>query len=306
VKKIRNFFDAFFSLSRSERNGVVVLLSIVLILIVVRVLLPYLIKPDKTSAEKFKNKLELIEERKKIVGEEKYPTNKGFEKQYTKKTKSSAANNFSSDEKDDVELFHFDPNKITYEEMLSLGFKKYVAENIISYREKGGIFKKSTDLAKIYGLDSQLFIRVEPYIFFVRDTEPIVPKIEINTADSIKLQQVKGIGPVLASRIFKFREQLGGFYDLEQLKEVYKLSEETYQTIIPQLDILTTDVRKININFVDINQLKAHPYCNYSNARKIIDHRSKNGRFESVEDILEKLIVDTVTYNRLVPYLSIE
>jgi competence ComEA-like helix-hairpin-helix protein len=47
--------------------------------------------------------------------------------------------------------------------------------------------------------------------------------IDINTADSAAWVALNGIGPGFAKRIMTYREKLGGFYQVDQLKEVYGL-----------------------------------------------------------------------------------
>ena len=49
---------------------------------------------------------------------------------------------------------------------------------------------------------------------------PSVGLININTADIAALQQLSGIGPVLAQRIVDWRETHGQFADVEVLSEV--------------------------------------------------------------------------------------
>jgi len=67
-----------------------------------------------------------------------------------------------------------------------------------------------------------------------------VLKIELNKADSAELVKLRGIGPVLAKRIIRYRTSLGGkFHSVEELRNVYGLSEETFQSIKPYLWIDT-------------------------------------------------------------------
>ena len=76
------------------------------------------------------------------------------------------------------------------------------------------------------------------------------PKIELNSADSAALVQLYGIGPVLSRRIIKYRTSLGGrFHSVEQLKNVYGLSEETFQNILPHVWIDTLNCTKPNASF---------------------------------------------------------
>ena len=72
--------------------------------------------------------------------------------------------------------------------------------------------------------------------------------LELNTCDSAELESLPAIGPVLAARIIKYRNLLGGYAFTEQLKEVYGLTPEAYSTISSRVSADTSLIKKININ----------------------------------------------------------
>lgn len=100
-----------------------------------------------------------------------------------------------------------------------------------------------------------------------------VGRIELNAADSIQLQELRGIGPGFAKRIVVYREQLGGYYCTEQLLEVYGFTEKLYNQVKGNVTVDATKIRKLNINKLNISQLKRHPYISYYEARAIYDYR---------------------------------
>ena len=63
-----------------------------------------------------------------------------------------------------AQLFEFDPNTATQEELQQLGFRDRTAKSIVNYRSKGGQFRKKEDLKKIYTLAEEDYLRLEPYI----------------------------------------------------------------------------------------------------------------------------------------------
>ena len=134
-----------------------------------------------------------------------------------------------------VEDFDFDPNIVSPEDMVRLGFTRFQASNVEKYRKQGGAFSNPHDLLKIYGIDTSFYLSIAKHIRIKQNLPQHVDKgtaaiayVELNSADSLELLGLKGIGPVFASRILKYRNLLGGFYSVSQLLEVYGFPEETY------------------------------------------------------------------------------
>lgn len=305
--RIRKYFDSFFVLSKSERNGAMILFVIVLSLVIFRFLIPTLIQKDKKSEIDYDQRIYQLEKIEDSLHNKNSNPQSHISKinffGVRKEKKVEKEDNLKSDL---VSLSPFDPNLASFEELIRLGFSTFAARNLITYREKGGTIHKGEDLKRIYGVDSLLYNKINPFITIPDENEDKKQLIEINEADSAALTSLKGIGPAYASRICKYRNYLGGFISIEQLKEVYQLPEETYQSIISFLTLDEKKVKKININFVDIRELKRHPYCNYDVARKIIDYRTKKGYIQSVEQLLHDSVVESAVFNRLSPYLSVQ
>lgn len=111
--------------------------------------------------------------------------------------------------------------------------------------------------------------------------------IELNSADTTELMQLRGIGSVLSKRIVKFRDKMGGFYSKEQLAEVYGLSEETLAVIMPHVWADSAKIKPLKVNDLGISELKAHPYISYYMARALKDLQasSPTGRLSSFDEI---------------------
>jgi DNA uptake protein ComE-like DNA-binding protein len=217
-------------------------------------------------------------------------------------------------------LFPFNPNEIELEDWEKLGVKTYLAERIIKYRNKGGKFRKKEDLQKIYGFPLTLYQKLAPYIRLEnvanesndKPTEkPYKPKYEdkpfvfdLNVADTALLNQVKGIGPVLAQRIVSYRDKLGGFVNLEQLYEVYNLPPEVVDEI-KKYARLTTPPRLISINTIAGEDLKKHPYFR-NQAWTIVNYRKQHGNFKKIEDLQKIKAIKPEDWQKMVLYLTLE
>lgn len=113
--------------------------------------------------------------------------------------------------------------------------------------------------------------------------------LELNSADTLQLQELRGIGPTFARRIVAYRDKLGGYYAKEQLMEVYGFTAELYEKIKNQVKVNPSLIKKIDVNAYDIGYLKRHPYISYYEAKAIVDYRNskKNHHIDSIEELKE-------------------
>jgi hypothetical protein len=105
---------------------------------------------------------------------------------------------------------------------------------------------------------------------------------------------------------YQLRQFLGGFHRVSQLKEVYKFPEETYLKVCNQFTADSTLILKMNLNKVEFNQLSKHPYLAYGQTKAILSYRKSMGKYKSAADLLKYKLVDTATYNKIKPYLTVE
>ncbi|MDR2682323.1 MAG: helix-hairpin-helix domain-containing protein [Dysgonamonadaceae bacterium] len=156
--------------------------------------------------------------------------------------------------------------------------------------------------------------------YYVQENEPVVqpqtpraPRtekfpegtvIELNEADTTALMHIPGIGPSFAKRITGYRKILGGYHRIEQLQEVYGMYEELYVRIIPYLKVNPANIARLPVNNASLDQLKAHPYLNFYQAKAIVETRKKKGRLTGIEDLqlLEEFTSDD--WVRITPYLE--
>ncbi|MCY1530077.1 comEA protein [compost metagenome] len=213
-------------------------------------------------------------------------------------------------------LFEFDPNQISLREWQELGLSAKQAQSIINYRNKGGKFYRPEDLKKMYTISSQMYKRLYPYIVIETKSVAMSPTlavkadwdkkptmVNVNLADSAMLDGIKGIGPVFASRILKYRKRLGGFYQKEQLREVYGIDSAKYEEIKTQILIDASVIVKININTANFDDLRQHPYLKFKEINAIIQYRKQHGNYGDIDDLKKVLILSPQTMMALKPYL---
>lgn len=122
-----------------------------------------------------------------------------------------------------VESFRFNPNTVSVEDLIRLGFSEKQAASIERYRASGGRFRRRADFAKSFVVADSVFRRLERFID--------IPKVDLNRADSAALDDLPGIGAWYAKRILAYRVELGGYSFPEQLLDIYRFDREKYDAL---------------------------------------------------------------------------
>ncbi|MDR2970221.1 MAG: helix-hairpin-helix domain-containing protein [Tannerellaceae bacterium] len=102
--------------------------------------------------------------------------------------------------------------------------------------------------------------------------------VELNSADTLILKKVPGIGSAFSNRILKYRNLLGGFYSVAQLSEVYGIDEERYQALKEWFCVNPGLIRKRELNRLPPDSLPRHPYISYRQAKVIRQLLKQNGK----------------------------
>ena len=222
------------------------------------------------------------------------------------------------------ELFAFDPNTADSTALLKLGLSRWQVVNIYKYRNRGGVYRKPSDFARLYGLTVHQYKRLEPYIrispdystpassLFPSESDAPVSRstarsrklqpgenVDLNVADTTQLQLVPGIGSYFARRIVQYRDRLGGYVSVGQLDEIedFPASAKSFLTV-------TSSPLRLDVNKLSLAQLRRHPYINYYQARAIVEYRRLRGPFQSLEDLASLPDFTPQDIQRLSPYLE--
>lgn len=193
------------------------------------------------------------------------------------------------------------------------GIGPVYANRIIAYRDRIGGFDSVPQLMEVYGIDQTTLEKVTHYMTVgtkperkeVASAKAIV--VELNQADSLQLVALRGIGPVFAKRIMKYRDQLGGFHKVSQLNEVYGLRDKDLSIWEGKLSVDDRFVKKLSLNGSAQEDLAAHPYIGTSVAKFIVSYRLQHKEgFQQLEDLLSSFLVDEKKLEQLRPYLTLE
>ena len=312
---MRNYIKEFFYLQRDDRRAVLTLLALAVVALSLIFWLGESSSPPPTA--------------KKTNSREK------ANREYANGRTSSAEKYYKVEEVK-AERFPFDPNTADSTQLLRLGLAPWQVRSIYRYRAKGGIFRQPSDFARLYGLTRKQYRELRPYIRISPDYLPAAdyyaprctgnnarsvdssatkaPRytytarhklrpgehIAINSADTTQLQKIPGIGSAYARMIIRYRERLGGFITMAQVLESGPVPESALRYIT----IDATQVRKLNINKLSLNQLRRHPYINFYQAKAICEYRRLHGPLHSLEELRFSPDFPPAQIERLQPYVT--
>ena len=112
-------------------------------------------------------------------------------------------------------------------------------------------------------------------------------QIELNSADTAMLVLLNGIGPVLSKRILAYRKSIGGFYNVNQLQEVYGVSPLVIKDNKDVLKIDSTLIQPLNLAKASLRRMKEHPYLDFYMAKLIYESR-KRGELHSIRQFFSE------------------
>lgn len=227
----------------------------------------------------------------------------------------SGNDNKNEDINSNSPVFSFDPNTVSYDTLLRLGLDSKTANTLISYRNKGGKFRKAQDIKKVYGISDGQAGKLIPLVEVASDTSKKIKKtsfqkqkalIDLNSCDSSMLIGLPGIGPVLSARIIRYRKLLGGFARKSQLKEVYGLPEETYNLLEERIFVDSLEIKRIKVNLAGYTELKRLPYIEKYEVTAILKYRELKGRINSISELVENKLIIEENAVKVRPYMDFE
>ncbi len=293
-----NLFKQYFNFSKNETRGVIVTLVLISLLYII----PSFFRPTLVTIKRDT----IIEKQIQDL----------FDKE-----EDADHNTNDNIPLDSIKMFVFDPNKIDSIIWRSFGINKKTTHTILNYRNKGGWFKDTGDLRKIWSLKKEDADRLIPFISIEARINPKYPKpewlqkkedvptynsVDINTVEADKFKNIPGMEYPLQYTIVAYRERLGGFLNIEQIKEAKGMQDTTFIKIRKYLTISTVPIHKLNINTATDDDLSQHPYIIRNIAKAIFIYRLQHGNYQKIEDIKNIPFIKEDAYKKIAPYISVE
>ena len=266
---------------------------------------------------------------------------KGKEKE-TKAEEKVTVNVEQKEERGEVVLRTFDPNIVDSLTLIGFGLKPWKVKNFLHYREAGKVFRSAEEMGDTYGWTAEDVERVASYVRVVekyeksgrseknekygkdenhwkdgkrwderKDEKPERPsskfqmltKVDVNTADTALLRRIPGVGAKISEAIVKYRERLGGFHSVEQLREIKIVSPE----LLEWMEVSSSsDIQKININKASFQALNSHPYISYEQTKALLQYVRLYGKVKDEKALVETGIFTKEEVEKLKPYIAYE
>lgn len=233
-----------------------------------------------------------------------------------------------------IRLQVFDPNTADSSTLVHLGFKPWQAKNLLKYRAKGGRYRRPEDLKRLYGMTDSMYQTLQPYIQIVRtevdslrmdsmgrdslwrDTirYDSMPKwqhvkkdtiLNLRTADTTELKMIRGVGSYRAKQIVRYRDALGGFVRVEQLREVEGM-ELVADSVMKHFVLDSANVKQLNVNSMGVRQLSRHPYLRFEEAKAIYEFRRRKIKLDSIAQLYDLEALSDETIKKVAPYLNFD
>lgn len=219
--------------------------------------------------------------------------------------------------------FSYNPNFIDDHRGYMLGMSPAEIDRLLVYRQAGKWVNSVAEFQQVTGVTDSLLAVISPQFRFPEwvtqrnsssaqaekriSEKKAVAKRDLNQATAEELQEVYGVGEVLATRIIKYRQRLNGFITDDQLYDVYGLPPQTVQNITQKFTVITSpSVQKMNINTATASDLATLPFISFQLAKEIIDYRLLHQGFTNLEQLKEVNEFPVEKYERFALYLALD
>lgn len=284
----KNVLREYFAFPRKERKGLAVLFIIWFIVLIYSAY-------SKHFLENFRNKFDY----KLIVSEE--------IKIHDAQLLDSLSNNHNYPKRYYPKYFNY----IEEQDLINTGLKADVVRKILQAKDSGLKIFNISDLNKLnIDTSSQNILKEKLKFFsekkyfnkdFIKVDKTVL--VDLNNADTNSIDQIKGISKSLAKRVVNYRDKLGGFNRIEQLKEVWGMDSASYE-ILQNSTRLISAIKKININTAEMKVLGMHPYIGFPMAKLIVNYRIQHGNYVKIEDLFQIHVMNADIFSKIEAYIT--
>ena len=264
-----------FKFSKSQRNGIFLLVLIIIALQCLYFFLDVSNSEYKVNSEELKRYEQEIDSLKQIELQKRSP-----------------------------KIFPFNPNYITDYKGYTLGMSNEEIDRLLKFREQGEWINSVKQFQEVTQVSDSLLNKISPYFkfpewvtnpkqkqSFSNNSKPktFAEKQDLNIATAEQLQRVNGIGEYYSKKIIELRNKfVGGFISDVQLQDVYGLTPEVIEKITNEFVVKTPrPIQKINLNSATVDELVTVQHIDYDLAYNIIEQRQLKEGFTSLDELIK-------------------
>ena len=290
-----NSFKSHFWYTNSQRNGILFLVFIVVILQLIFFFVDFS-KPETINL----NTEEIIKFQKEI------DSLKLIEIENSK-----------------PKIFPFNPSFLTDHKGYQLGMSTDEIDRLLSHRAQGNYINSTEEFQEITMVSDSLLNAISPYFKFpdwaqnqktrkkirtkTKNSEEDKNYVQqdLNSATEEDLMVIKGIGPALAQRIIKYRNLLQGYSMNDQLYEVWNLEREVAKRVLERFIVIEKPrITKINVNTATFKEVLSIVYIDYELTKKIFEYRDEVAELQSLEELKQIEGFPIEKFDRIALYLQ--
>lgn len=216
----------------------------------------------------------------------------------------------------------FDPNTVSYEELLTLGLDRREAVSLLKFRAAGKIFRIREDVALCYGITDSAYQVLKPYIeigekYHIRrstyedrayreehDSSALLTPspFRIDTVTATYLRAIGAFTKRQAEAFIRWRDR-SGFRDMEEVRACYVVEDSVATALEPYILFPERDLSPfeapVNINTADSARLVEIVGIGPKSASAILAYRKRLGGFVRVEQLAEVKGVMESNYEKI-------
>jgi len=236
------------------------------------------------------------------------------------KTEKSAINNKSIKTTKKLNINKkFNPNDLTIEDWVKIGFSRAQSESILKYKKfLGGVFQSKEKFRKCFVIDEDKYNQLLPFLIFPDENQKkeektsskITKYFDPNKLDKLGWQTL-GFSEKQAKSILNYKEKVlkGKFSSISDIKNAYTISSKKFQEISPWIKFEnkiisdTTNYQKktqtIELNSISFAELNKYGFDEKTSAN-FINFRKKLGGFMKKNQIIEVYSIDKNLAQKLI------
>lgn len=283
------FIESHFWYNRSQRNGILTLIILVLVVQLIYIFLDF---PE-----------EEIQLPKEVIA------------QYQAHIDSIKENKISINK---PKSYPFNPNYLSDYKGYRIGMSVKEIDRLMEFRKRGKFVNSAEEFQKVTQISDSLLNEISSSFRFpewvsqsenkkILKSDKIAIVEDLNMVSESDLMKINGIGQKLSSRIVSYRKLIGGFTYDDQLYEVYYLKREIAEIILNKYKVIVKpDIKKININDATFKEVLKIPYIDYDLTKKLFNYRDRVKIILSIEELKEIDSFPMEKFERITLYLATE